>query len=549
MLSKNPNLSPAVVDSILEVTAVDLGTTGKDCDFGAGRIDAFAAVYAVPRGPVLEMRKIILADSLGNNDGYIDPGERASLFFRLVNVGNAHCANTSGNLRSFDSRLLVLDSTGSWGNIAPNDSAVNLTDRFLIAADTSLRQGTVLLCTLYVVGESADYQVKFGFDLRVGMPGQVMVDHDTNNCRLSVTCLGAIGYLEPGGAGSGFSYPKAGTSILRHASFAFGNDTGYVVDRYYTRPVTNPPDTEFVLVDSVRSIYPPQKGDEHFRAWFSDRNHPRSRPVVTIQNSYADARAGYRDFVVIVYDVQNNSSIQLSNFYTGIFADLTIDSFGHDICRSDSLRRFIYMTDSARTKVVAGIKILEPVSGAHLSAIDPLVYYLPDSSFRDAQKWRFLSGQVNLANPSRADNWAVCASAGPFTLAPFDACRFAVAFVGGETEVAAFASADSAQSWYHRYIGVEDQYSSLKSAGTRLKVLPNPFANRVVIRYQVPIAQPVRITVLDVTGRAIARVFDGLANPGETELVWPAQGLGQGVYFIRLESPGLNRTERAVLIR
>ncbi|MGC9111806.1 MAG: S8 family peptidase, partial [candidate division WOR-3 bacterium] len=40
MLSKNPNLTPAVVDSILEVTAVDLGSAGKDNDFGAGRIDA-----------------------------------------------------------------------------------------------------------------------------------------------------------------------------------------------------------------------------------------------------------------------------------------------------------------------------------------------------------------------------------------------------------------------------------------------------------------------------------------------------------------------------
>ncbi|MGQ9707811.1 MAG: T9SS type A sorting domain-containing protein, partial [bacterium] len=523
--------------------------TGKDCDFGAGRIDAFAAVYAVPRGPVLEMRKIFLADSSGNNDGYIDPGERASLFFRLVNVGNAHCANTQGNLSSFDSRLLVLDSVGSWGNIAPNESAVNLTDRFLIAADTSLRQGTLLPCTLYVAGESADYEVKFGFDLRVGMPGQIVLDHDTNNCRLSITCLGAIGYLEPGGSGSGFAYPKSGPTLLRYASFAFGNDSGYVVDRYYTRPVTNPPDTEFVLVDSVRNIYPPQKGDEHFRAWYSDRKHPRSKPVVTIQNSYADGRAGYRDFVVVVYDVQNNSSIQLSNFYTGVFADFTIDSLGHDICRTDSLRRFIYMTDSARSKAVAGVKILEPVADVHLSAIDPLIYYLPDSSFRDAQKWRFLSGQVNLPNPSRADNWAVCAAAGPFTLTPFGACRFAVAFVGGETELAAKVNADSAQMWYHHFIGVEGQVSSLKPFETGFKVLPNPFARRVVIRYQVPVSGPVRMSVIDASGRVVERLMDGSLAPGKGELVWEPVALGPGVFFIRLETQGNGITERVLKIR
>ena len=48
MLQKNPTLTRAEIDSILEVTAVDLGSTGKDNDFGAGRIDALAAINATP---------------------------------------------------------------------------------------------------------------------------------------------------------------------------------------------------------------------------------------------------------------------------------------------------------------------------------------------------------------------------------------------------------------------------------------------------------------------------------------------------------------------
>lgn len=48
MLQKNPYLTRAEIDSILEMTAVDLGNPGKDNDFGAGRIDALAAVNATP---------------------------------------------------------------------------------------------------------------------------------------------------------------------------------------------------------------------------------------------------------------------------------------------------------------------------------------------------------------------------------------------------------------------------------------------------------------------------------------------------------------------
>jgi hypothetical protein len=47
MLSKKPDLTLLEIDSILEITAVDLGPAGKDNDFGAGRIDAFNAITAV----------------------------------------------------------------------------------------------------------------------------------------------------------------------------------------------------------------------------------------------------------------------------------------------------------------------------------------------------------------------------------------------------------------------------------------------------------------------------------------------------------------------
>ena len=47
MLSKEPELTPAQIDEILENTAVPL-TSHKRNDFGSGRIDALAAVNAVP---------------------------------------------------------------------------------------------------------------------------------------------------------------------------------------------------------------------------------------------------------------------------------------------------------------------------------------------------------------------------------------------------------------------------------------------------------------------------------------------------------------------
>jgi subtilisin family serine protease len=52
LLSRDSSLSPAGLDSALEVTAVDGGPRGKDTAYGAGRIDVLAAVTGVEDGPL-----------------------------------------------------------------------------------------------------------------------------------------------------------------------------------------------------------------------------------------------------------------------------------------------------------------------------------------------------------------------------------------------------------------------------------------------------------------------------------------------------------------
>lgn len=50
MLDANPGLAPAGVRSLLQETALDRGSPGADYDYGAGRLDAYAAVRAAAAG-------------------------------------------------------------------------------------------------------------------------------------------------------------------------------------------------------------------------------------------------------------------------------------------------------------------------------------------------------------------------------------------------------------------------------------------------------------------------------------------------------------------
>jgi serine protease AprX len=119
MLSKNPNMTPRDVDSILETTAFDLGPSGKDNDFGAGRIDALAAVNAVRPPFGVRYQSHIIDDSVGgNNDHIVNPGEHINMPVRVVNLCDYTTQGVFGVLRTLDPNITITDSFKYFGTIS-----------------------------------------------------------------------------------------------------------------------------------------------------------------------------------------------------------------------------------------------------------------------------------------------------------------------------------------------------------------------------------------------------------------------------------------------
>jgi Tol biopolymer transport system component len=73
----------------------------------------------------------------------------------------------------------------------------------------------------------------------------------------------------------------------------------------------------------------------------------------------------------------------------------------------------------------------------------------------------------------------------------------------------------------------------------RLQAYPNPTRERCRVAFTLPAAGPARVRVLDVAGRLVARLFDGPAPPGRTEVTWDGRDfrgtkVANGVYLVRL---------------
>jgi hypothetical protein len=95
------------------------------------------------------------------------------------------------------------------------------------------------------------------------------------------------------------------------------------------------------------------------------------------------------------------------------------------------------------------------------------------------------------------------------------------------------------------------------SAALRLDPpLPNPYgpgAGRVLVRFAMPAAGPVRLSVYDVGGRRIATLVEGARGPGEYTAQWDGRPEGggrvaAGLFVLQLETAAGGRTRKLVLL-
>lgn len=78
---------------------------------------------------------------------------------------------------------------------------------------------------------------------------------------------------------------------------------------------------------------------------------------------------------------------------------------------------------------------------------------------------------------------------------------------------------------------------------------PNPFNPITEIRYQLPEASYVLLTVYDVLGQEVQVLVDGLVEAGYRWAVWDAKDAASGIYFLRMQTGNFVETRKMALIR
>ncbi|MDR2085284.1 MAG: S8 family serine peptidase [Bacteroidales bacterium] len=188
MLSKNPELTPAEIDFILETTAVPL-SENKSNTFGSGRINAYDAVNAVEIGPI-SVHGIVIDDSQGNNNGNANPGETIKLNVSLINESDSPVNNVSATIYSNSEYVNIINNNAVFGNIASNEiKTVDNAFSFLLLP--SAPASKKITFNMEIETESDSYSNSFfitSYDYELGFSYLLIDDALENN----------NGILEPG---------------------------------------------------------------------------------------------------------------------------------------------------------------------------------------------------------------------------------------------------------------------------------------------------------------------------------------------------------------
>ena len=91
--------------------------------------------------------------------------------------------------------------------------------------------------------------------------------------------------------------------------------------------------------------------------------------------------------------------------------------------------------------------------------------------------------------------------------------------------------------------------SALPSSYTLSQNYPNPFNPSTEIKFSLPEASNVKLTIYDAIGKEVAVLVNDYLSTGSYRYTWNAANLASGIYFYRIEAKNFNMVKKMVLLK
>jgi hypothetical protein len=111
-------------------------------------------------------------------------------------------------------------------------------------------------------------------------------------------------------------------------------------------------------------------------------------------------------------------------------------------------------------------------------------------------------------------------------------------------------SSSEIEDMYNQSTPIESQtISDIPKIFLLAQNYPNPFNPSTIIRYQLPVASDVLLTIYDLLGRQIDILYSGNQNAGYYNLQWNASKYASGIYYYKLETDSFVDIKRMLFLK
>jgi serine protease len=545
--SVKPNFTPLQAGEQVRVTCdnIDAANPSFAGRLGHGRINALRAVTDFSF-PSVRLQSYVVNDSPGGNgNGVAEPSETLNLTCFFRNFLAPTSSGATVQLTSMDTRYItVVQGSFSIGSLGTLDSVSNKTAPFRVYVQPTVPQSyTARLQLTYRDGSFTDIEYLRFF------VNPTYATHDVNALTVTLTNNGRIGFYDfpENLLGKGFIFNDV--NFLFEGGLIVGTSPTQIDD--VVRNETGTQNADFKSPGFFSLLSPGIVSDQDGSTTFNDSLASVNNKVglsITMR-SYAFSDPADSKYVILQYNLKNNTKNSLNNLYAGVFLDWDVGNYDANVSKYDFSRSLGYCYDAgagpSTRREYLGIVALDGASGFRSLVRDSTDLTRPS-------KWDWLSGGFKKTQAGPTDIHQVI-SAGPYALGAGATRVVAFALVAGDSSLANIQqSADAAKRRWQTIattVGIGDNTAATPTTYQLAQNYPNPFNPTTTLQFQVPQKSFVSLKVFDLLGRELATLVNEERQAGIYRVTWNASKLPSGVYFYRLRAGNFVETKKMVFAK
>ncbi len=245
------------------------------------------------------------------------------------------------------------------------------------------------------------------------------------------------------------------------------------------------------------------------------------------------------DFVILRYNVINETSETIEDVYFGLFADLDIGNSVDNMGGVDLTNRLVYQY-APSSNYYYGIVAFQDVTGANVTTT---------LNSQDLEASLYSNFMTTGSNNTVQGDYRSYITSGPANITPENSFNFTFAMVAGESLDDLVNNANLAAQ-KAMITSVEEQQVDLTPQDYILSQnYPNPFNPVTTIQFSLPASEYVELNVYNVLGEQVARLVNGELSAGTHQVRFNASLLSSGIYFYQIKAGEFIQTRKMMLIK